>query len=92
MSTDIVKLLVIATGIAGFVGVFYFTAKSLFHAYYVVTNVTGRHANFLGPFVLLSASHFNSKGNQHRFSLGPSLLGLAVSWGTLFTVGAVGGL
>ena len=84
------KLLVFIATIVAFAGGMYFTCKAIFHMYHVVTNVTGRYASFLGPFILLSPSHFNSKGNQHRVALGPVLLGLAASWAVLFAVGAVG--
>lgn len=86
MSTE--KVLVIVAVLA-FVGAFYFTGKAIFHAYNAVTNITGKYANLLGPFALLSASQFNSKGNQHRAALGPALLGLAACWATLFAIGAL---
>lgn len=88
---DIEKILVFVATAAAFVGCMYFTCKALFHMYHVVTNVTGRYASLLGPFVLLSSSQFNSKGNQHRVALGPNLLGVALCWAVLFAVGAVRG-
>jgi hypothetical protein len=85
------KLVVPVVASVAFAGAMYFTGKAIFHTYHVVTNITGRYASFLGPFVLLAPSHFNSKGNQHRLALGPVLLGVAVSWAALFAIGVVRG-
>lgn len=87
MKGDAIVSLVVV--VPAFIGGVYFTGKAIFHMYHVVTNTTGKYANFLGPFALLSASQFNSEGNRHRVALVPALLGLAICWGALFAVGAV---
>ena len=84
-----VKALILVVVIPAFIGGMYFTGKAIFHTYHVVTNITGKYASFLGPFVLLSPSQFNSKGNQHRVALGTNFLGLFVCWTVLLVVGNV---
>lgn len=80
------KALILMVVIPAFIGAVYFTGKAFFHMYHMVTNTTGKYASFLGPFVLLSPSQFNSKGNQHRIALGTTFLGLFVCWIVLFVV------
>ena len=79
----------IAVAIPAFIGAFFFTGKAIYHMFYVVTNITGKNASLLSPFVLLMPSQFNTLGNQHRVALGPSLLGIAVCWVLLFVSGAL---
>ena len=75
--------------IAGLIGGFFFTGKAIYHAFYVVTNVTGKYANLFGPLVLFMPNQFNAEGNRHRSALWPALLGVAVCWGAIFASGAI---
>lgn len=72
-----------AVFLIAFIGAFVFTVKAVYHMYFVVTNITGKHGNFLGPFVLLMPSQFNAEGNKHRAALAPALFGVIVCWGAL---------
>jgi hypothetical protein len=78
MSTIVLALLLIA-----FVGAFVFTGKAIYHMYYVVTNITGKYGNFLGPFVLLMPSQFTPEGNKHRVALAPAIFGVIVCWAVI---------
>jgi len=75
MSTIVLAVLLIA-----FIGAFVFTGKAIYHMYYVVTNITGKYGNFLGPFVLLMPSQFTAEGNKHRIALAPAIFGVIVCW------------
>lgn len=79
----------IVLAISGSIGALFFTVKAIYHGFYVVTNVTGKYASLLGPFVLLMPNQFNAEGNRHRDGLWPALLGVAVCWGALFVSGAI---
>ncbi len=79
----------VVLAISGFIGAFFFTGKAIYHAFYVVTNVTGKYASLLGLFVLLMPKQFNAEGNRHRVALGSALLGVAVCWGAIYVSGAL---
>lgn len=83
------RILLITIGTLAFAGILYFAVKMLFHSYHVVTNITGKHASLIGPFVLLSESQFNAKGNRHGLALGTTLLGLTACWAVALAVGMV---
>jgi len=72
--------------ILAFIGAFGFTAKSIYHMYHIITNITGKHASFLAPFILLMPSQFNKVGNQHRIKLFPAILGVLICWVVLILV------
>jgi len=75
MSAIALVLLLVA-----FLGAFVFTGKAIYHMYHAVTNITGKYANFLGPFLLLMPSQFNPEGNRHRIAIVPAIIGLIVCW------------
>ncbi len=77
--------------LAGFGCAAVFTCKAIYHMFHIVTNVSGRHANFLGPLVLIVPGQLTPEGERHRKPLGISLVGLACGWLVLFAIGAVGG-
>ncbi len=79
MSTIVLALLLIA-----FIGAFVFTCKAIYHMYYVVTNITGKYGNFLGPFVLFMPNQFTAEGNKHRVALAPAIFGVIVCWAVIF--------
>jgi len=66
---------------------FVLTGKAIYHMWFVVTNVTGKHANFLGLLALFMPNQFNEVGNKHRASLGPTLIGVLACWLVLFLSG-----
>ncbi len=72
-----------------FLGAFFFTAKSIYHMYYVVTNVKGKHAYLLGAFLLFMPSQFNEKGNRHRNALAQTLVIVIACWVILFFTGVL---
>ena len=72
-----------------FVGAMALTAKAIYHMYHVVTNVTGKYASFLGPFLLFMPNQFNETGNKHRVALVPVLLGVLACWLVLFFAGGI---
>ena len=67
------------------------TGKAIYHMYHIVTNVSGRYANFLGPFALIVPGQLTKEGERHRKPLGVALLGVAFGWFVLFAIGAVRG-
>jgi hypothetical protein len=73
----IIQLILFNISVAG---AFMFTAKMLYHMYYVITNITGKYSSFFGPFILLMPNQFNSKGNEHRNALVPVFIGLILCW------------
>ena len=75
--------------ILAFIGAFIFTIKTIYHMWFVVTNVTGKYASFLGAFLLFMPSQFNEIGNKHRIALGPALLGVMFCWAALFFTGVL---
>ncbi len=60
------------------------TGKAIYHMWFVVTNITGKYASFLGLLLLLMPSQFNEVGNKHRESLGPTVIGVLICWLILF--------
>ena len=78
MSTIVLALLLIA-----FFGAFVFTGKAIYHMFHVVTNITGKYANFLGPFLLFMPSQFTPEGNKHRVALGSTIIGVIVCWAVI---------
>ncbi len=79
----------IAIVVVTFIACFILTGKAIYHMWFVVTNITGKYANFLGPLLLFMPSQFNDVGNKHRVSLGPTLIGVLVCWLVLFLSGAL---
>lgn len=79
----------IAISVLAFVACFVLIGKAIYHMWFVVTNVTGKYANFLGPLLLFMPNQFNEVGNKHRASLGLTLLGVLVCWLVLFLSGAL---
>ena len=77
--------------LAGFSCAFIFTCKALFHMFHIVTNVSGRFANFLGPLVLIVPGQLTPEGERHRKPFGLALVGVALGWFVLFAIGAVRG-
>lgn len=74
----------IGTVLIAFIGCFIFTGKTIYHTWFIVTNIKGKYANYLGPLVFLMPSQLNDAGNKHRRSLGPALLGIIICWLVLF--------
>ncbi len=75
--------------ISASVGAFFFTGKTIYHFFYMVTNMTGKYASLFGPLALFMPNQFNAVGNRHRVALGPALLGVGVCWGLLFASGVL---
>ena len=86
--TEVIRiaLLLVSFGCAAI-----FMCKALYHIFHIVTNVSGRYANFLGPLALIVPGQLTPEGERHRKPLGVALLGLAFSWFVLFAIGATGG-
>ncbi len=63
-----------------FIGGFVLTGKAIYHFYHIITNITGKYANFLVPFIFLMPSQFNKVGNEHRVKFIPVIIGLAICW------------
>ena len=64
----------IAIAVLAFIACFVLTGKAIYHMWFVVTNVTGKYANFLGPLLLFMPNQFNEVDNKHRASLGSTLI------------------
>ena len=68
------------------------TARALYVMFWVVTNVTGRFALLLGPFLLFMPGMFNEKGDFYRGKLVRILPWLLFSYLILFGFSALAGL
>lgn len=79
----------IAIAVLVFIACSVLTGKAIHHMWFVVTNVTGKYANFLGPLLLLMPNQFNEVGKKHRASLTSTLIGVLVCWLVLFLSGAL---
>lgn len=79
----------IAVEMSAVIGALFFTAKLIYHTYFVVTNVTGKYASLLGPLVLFIPGQLNASGNKHRAAMARAFLGVVSFWGLLFASGAL---
>jgi len=82
-----VELVLVIVQFVVFAVAFVLTGKAIFHVFKIVTNITGRWADFMGPLILFSPSQLNAEGNKHRLAFGRLFLPLVVSYIVLFGIG-----
>lgn len=56
------------------------TVKCIYHIWFVVTNIKGKFARILGPFLLFMPNQFNDVGNKHRALLFRAVIGVIGCW------------
>ena len=74
--------------VVSYIFCFVLIAKAIYHTYYVLTNLIGKHSGKLGFIVLFMPGQFNKIGNQHRVYLIETIIALFICSVILVLLGA----